>query len=274
MKNGLRITFILLGFASAMLSMKNALAGAYVLPISYSADLWVVQEIVAWDENDTDLNPCYGWSSCYLGPDVLYPTHSPGLGGSCESNNCIRIESYRTRKQVLNAWISQKGLPHRSLPYKVQQPNATCVGLFYIRIPSYSARDGAIFPGSVCGKLPPVNQQCNVVVPSAIDFGVVNDIDVAGKQKTITGYVYCSQAGTIALYSQSTLSQKNTYLSQAQNFYATLNINGQDGWSGVSIATPGNNAMTNFTLQATLQAPASVSAGSYTGNAIVFISYP
>lgn len=255
----------------------QAMAGAYVLPISYIGRV-VTQQIIAWEENDYDLNPCYGWRTCYLGPDVLYPSSWPGMWGSCvDRNHCIRIEQYKTRKQVRDAWIARKGVPYNA-NYPVATTNATCVGIFYAASPVHwskpNAGTGRVFPGSVCGKIPPANQSCDVQLPAEINFGSLSANSIAGQYRDVTGRISCSLAGSVALYGKSLLNERNIYLDgNKRNLSARLLINNRDAWEGAHFYLPGSHTATSFTLRAVLQTTTLPAAGSYSGSGVVYVAY-
>ncbi|MBF7997768.1 hypothetical protein [Rahnella laticis] len=259
-------------FLALMIFFTKVYAGAYVLPVSYVGTR-VVQKIVAWDEPDNAKNPCYGWSSCYLGPDVKYPSIGPGLYGSCiESGNCIRIEKYETTKQVADAWKNAKGIPWVSNEYTVTNTEGTCVGVFYIQSPSIVDTDASsLFPGSVCGKLPPPNVSCNIAMPESIDFGVITNENNQNFTKSITGSLSCSASTPIKVFAQSTTGEKDLYLNSGKTLVASVLLNNSNAFTGISMT--GTPATTSLTLQSTLSVKGQVSAGDYSGSILVYIAY-
>jgi hypothetical protein len=249
---------------------QQAHAGAYMLPVSY-VNKKVVQSIVAWDEDSSSLNPCYGWNSCHIGPDILYPSHTPGLYGSCiEAGNCIRIEKYRTAKEVETEWKKHFGVPWVSKEYNVANDDASCVGLFYINVPA--RQGGVLWPNSVCGQLPPPNQVCSVNIPSVIDFGTISSYDISGKTHEVNGSIECSISGTIKIYAQSTFGEENIYFNNKRNFYANLFLDGNSAWKGVDYSLRGGLAIT-INLKAKLIANQAVDAGDHSAHAVVYIAY-
>lgn len=250
---------------------QQAHAGAYVLPISF-VNQRVVQSITVWDEDSSSLNPCYGWGSCYIGPDVLYTNSTPGLYGSCiESSNCIRIEKYRTAKEVETEWKKTFGVPWVSREYKVISNNASCVGLFYIQKPGLHG-GSAIWPNSVCGKLPPPNLTCSLNIPSVIDFGTISSHDISGKTHEINGYVQCSSFGAVRIFAQSSFGAENIYFNNEKHFYANLFINGESAWKGVDYTLLSGVPMA-INLKAKLTAKQAIDAGNYSAQAVVYIAY-
>lgn len=263
--------YLTLVFFAAFISHVHA--GAYVLPVSYVGTT-VVQRVVAWDETDNIRNPCYGWSSCYLGPDVQYPNIGPGLYGTCiESNNCIRIENYATTRQVADAWKKAKGVPWTSNEYHVSNTQGTCVGMFYIRTPTVQDSNlSALFPNSVCGKLPPVNVSCNITLPATIDFGTITNENNQRLTKSITGNLVCSGGSTpVRVYAQSTTGEKDLYLNSDNTLVTTMLLNNSDAFSGIKMN--GSTTPIDLTLQTTLLVRGRVEAGNYSGNILVYLAY-
>ena len=253
-------------------------AGAYIFPVVFNpVSLQVTQQLLSWQEHEAEINPCYQWQSCYVGFDVKYQKHLPTMYSSCElSNHCIRIEQYRTRQEVMEAWRREKGIPY-SGRFTVHDTSAICVGLFYTERPApptANANHAVQFPGSVCSELPPASQACHVILSAEIDFGVLNSRQINGVRKEVNGALYCIREGTVTLRGQSLLGERNIWFDgERRNFYSTLSINQQDAAEGVSFKVLSNKPQ-SFTLSATLQAAVIPEAGSYTGNGIVFITYP
>lgn len=271
--------FLMLILGISLFSIyRLANAGAFVMPVKMWTD-WlgvrVEQRIIAWSEDDNTLNPCYGLPECWVGPDVLYPRRTPGLYGSCiEAGNCLQIGGYRTRKEVAEAYNQKFPLPH-NFTFTIASSDATCVGLFYIRTrPTMStAGQGIKWPGSTCGKLPPINQHCSINLPPTIDHGSLSNNNLNGSKKSITGSINCTQAGALKLYSHSSTGEKNIYLNSEKTLYSMTFINGQDGWGGAYINTSGNNLSSPFTFTSELETSGNVKPGNYSGSAVVLLSF-
>ncbi|PIJ48168.1 hypothetical protein BL250_15120 [Erwinia sp. OLTSP20] len=273
MKNYLLLTLILIGLFPCRLY-----AGAYVMPVTTyvrAGTNFVIQEIIAWDEEPDTPNPCYGISACTIGPDVLYATHPPGLRGSCNSRNCLVIGGMKTRQQVAEAYKRRFGIPYRVTAFSINAEEATCVGLFYTtHTPVGGVEDAIQWPGSTCGKLPPVNQSCSVSLPASVDFASLPASKIDGKTRTITGHVSCRRAGEVLLYGRSRTGERNVMLSDDRQLYASLNINNQDAWRGVNIHATGQNISEPFSFTVMLHTNGEVSAGQYQGIAIALLAYP
>lgn len=269
----LSLSIILMMFA---IPLRTANAGAFVEPISYIATGGgygvVTQKIQQWDEDDNTLNPCRTYTKCFLGPDVLYPRNAPSLSGSCDRQHCIEIQGIRTLKEVSEEWKRLKGLPYTAT-FGVDSLDASCVGLFYTDDPKPFKLDAKQLPGSVCGVLPPVNQSCHVELPAQIQFGTLQANAVNNVSKQVNGQVWCTLRGSIKLFGQSTLQRERIYFDSKETFYATLQINNQNAFSGVRFSLPGNSQRQNFTLKATLNSSTPPNAGNYNANAIVFLAY-
>ncbi|EJD6584531.1 hypothetical protein M0L63_RS17665 [Providencia rettgeri] len=266
----------------SLFPIKFANAGAYVMPIRTYIDgqgrTHAVQKIIAWDEDQTTQNPCYGTLVCYIGPDVRYSRHPPGLYGSCiEAKSCIEISKYKTRLEVANAYKARFGVPYQT-DYPLQSSDATCVGLFYITHtpvlpPSAGATDGVQWPGSTCGKLPPANQYCNIYLPTFVDHGSIKNTDLDGKIETVTGTINCTQSSSLKVYARSVTGERYVYMNNNKSFFSRPLINDNDGWDGVSIPVTGGNISKTFRFSSELYSMGVVRPGQYTGNAIVIISF-
>lgn len=254
--------------------ISSVFCGAYMLPVSYQNDI-VVQSLVSWSEDEWDLNPCYGWLSCFLGPDVKYPQHHPGLYGSCvESKNCIRIERYRTASEVLRAWRESKGVPWKAAPYKVLNSRGACVGLFYIASPGIHRTDSMLWPKSHCGAIPPQNANCKISPDNLIlDFGVMNARSLNGERTSSNLYITCNLKISLKIYAKEVISGNEKILfNKDNNFYSIIDFDWLDSFSGVRY-----NIMprvpTTVNVGATLYSLNTPGAGRYFGTAIMFISY-
>lgn len=275
--------FLLLFIAinATLLPMRSAHAGAFVMPIRTYIDgqsrTHAVQEIISWTEDSGLINPCYGQSVCYIGPDVLYSNHPPGMYGSCiDARSCLEISNYRTRVEVANAYKMRFGIPYQS-DFPLQSSDATCVGLFYIThepVLPPAGTDATQWPGSTCGKLPPANQFCSISLPSYVDHGSINNANLNGQVKSVSGTINCTQSASLNIYARSTTGERYVYLNSNSAFYSRPLINNQDGWNGVNIPVSGSNMNNPFTFTSELHTTSNtITPGYYTGNSIVIISF-
>ncbi|WP_323839580.1 MrpH family fimbial adhesin [Photorhabdus africana] len=256
-------------------------AEAFVTPIDMyqvnagGRDTRVVLQIVDWTENDTDQNPCYNSMLCYVGPDVKYRTApvNPGMYGSCKmEDHCLEISRYETKKRVAEEYKKKFPLPYRS-DFLLRSPEADCVGLFYIRHqPTIGDSDAQQWPGSVCGKVPSVKQSCSLSLPSVIDHGNLGVENLNGNKKTITGNVQCTLPANLTLYTKSSTGEKFIYLNPEKTLYSDVDINGSNAWNGVPITVSGNN-LYSFSFSSRLQSLGKVSAGAYSGDVIVIMTF-
>lgn len=261
-----------------ILSLKQAYAVAFVTPVKIthpSPETYTyIQKIVSWDEDAGALNPCYGWSSCWVGPDVVYDV-GPGNLGSCiggGGENCIEISKMRTAKEVSDAYRATLGIP------KTATFNSgmigVCTGLVYIQNPNGGYGQGSLWPKSICGKIPPIDQSCDMSLPPIVDYGTLGSNSLDGKKATITGQVTCSQSGMVRLYGRSRTGEKNVFLNSNRSLYATLSINDSSAFDGVDVNVPGNRAPVNFSFTTTIQTSGKIDSGTYEGTAIVLLTYP
>ncbi|EPL3993002.1 hypothetical protein AB6G07_15380 [Providencia stuartii] len=266
---------------ATLLPVRSAQAGAYVMPISVIPGAGgqglpqVTQEIIYWDEDNSTLNPCYGVTECWIGPDVLYSSNYPSLRGTCEFyNNCIEISGYRYAYQVMNAFKASKGIPYRAI-FDISSSDATCVGLFYVpHRPKNNVFDSQLWPGSTCGQLPPANQFCSISLPSYVDHGSISNSNLNGQIKSVSGTISCTRPASLKVYARSTTGERYVYMNSNSAFYSRPLINNQDGWYGVNISVSGSNVNNPFTFTSELHTTTSaITPGYYTGNSIVIISF-
>lgn len=279
MKN--KILLMLIFFLSMIGLSESAHAGAYVRAISRKGIL-VTQQIVAWTEEDNAPNPCKGESVCYVGPDVKYSAHPPGLYGTCViSNNCIEAQSYNTAKEVAEAYNKAHPIPFTA-SFGIENEDASCVGLYYLtQQPTTAEHNGLIWPGSVCGIIPPENQTCDLAIPTTIDFGSLNSWQVAGQKKTITGTITCSVPATLLVTATSKNSQKpgvvSFSLDGGRTFVDSLTgkaeINDKDAFTGVEVPITGKNIADSFNFSVTLQKNGRIDAGDYSATEIIIANY-
>lgn len=265
----------------SLLFIRSANAGAYVMPVSVTpgagmgGKILVVQDIIYWSEDSNQPNPCYGVAECWVGPDVLYTDGTPSLSGSCIfANNCIEISGYQYAYEVADAFKSLKGIPYKS-SYTIENEDATCVGIFYVKhLPSSGIRDSSLWPGSTCGKLPPVNQYCNISLPSYVDHGFVRSTNLNGQIMSVSGGISCTESGSLNIYARSVTGENYVYLNTNKSLYSRPLINNQDGWNGVNISVSGGNVNNPFTFTSELHTTGGViTPGYYTGSSIVIISF-
>ncbi|MEQ4692064.1 MrpH family fimbial adhesin [Providencia manganoxydans] len=258
-----------------------AFAGAHVVPIKIvdAAAPIVTQEIIYWTEDDSALNPCYGASECWVGPDVLYATHAPGLFGSCLwYRNCIEISELRYAWQVMEKFEQSKGIPYTAT-FDIRREEATCVGLFYIprRLFVGGGDDGILWPNSTCGKIPPADQFCDLWIPNEIDHGKLRNKELDGDEMETSGTLTCLKEGTMKLYVTSNHGTKNIELSFDGTLYSNLSLDTgggyKDGWGGVSIFANGNEIPTDFNIKSTLRSIGKIEPGLYEGTALITAVY-
>lgn len=277
--NNKKLPFVMLFLMFCLSS--NAYAVANVKAISRTGNN-VTQEIIAWTEEDSAPNPCYGASKCYVGPDVKYARHAPGLYGTClMSDNCIEAQTYATAKEVAEAYNRKHPIPFTA-QFGIEAEEASCVGLYYItEKPTTQEHDGQLWPNSICGIIPPEDQSCDLSIPTSIEFGSLNSWQVAGQTKTINGTIKCSLSTTLLVTASSKNSQKPGVVSFSRDggktfvdsLTGTAKINGTDAFTGAHIPITGNNVSDSFEFSVSLEKNGRIDAGDYSATEIVVASY-
>ncbi|MBD2810429.1 pilus assembly protein [Xenorhabdus sp. Vera] len=260
-----------------LLSATQVYGGAYVMPISIEEErgqTYATMEIIAWTEEEGIPNPCYGWSQCYVGPDVQYQDNNPGMQGACkDTDSCLKnAHLYQTTADVMRAYKKKFALPFKTR-FPIMPLNSKCVGLFYANRTFPGFGDARQYPGSTCGKLPPPKQVCEISVPSEIAYGELTAPEVNNATRSVTGQVRCKLTGEIEVLGMSKDRQEKIYLDSEQQLYSTLQINDKEGLKGARIFTRKGYVAQNFTLTSKLHALSQPKAGKYEGTAIILLSY-
>ncbi|AOM41262.1 pilus assembly protein [Xenorhabdus hominickii] len=263
-----------------LLSATHVYGGAYVMPVNTinqsNGNILTTMEIIAWTEEEGIPNDCYGWSKCYVGPDVQYRTGGqPGMYGSChDAKVCLTdAHKYRTTAEVMRAYKRQFGIPKR-VTFSILNVNADCVGLFYADSLFERYGNAQQFRGSVCNKMPPLNQSCELSLPSEIAYGELTAPEVNNATRSINGQFKCAvYSNQIMLQTKSINNEPKVYLDTNKQMYSTLQINGRNAADGVNVTAQGRNVPTNFTLTSMLHTITPPKAGKYEGTAIVYLIY-
>ncbi|CDL85895.1 pilus assembly protein [Xenorhabdus cabanillasii] len=270
----------LMKFAALLLffSASYAYGGAYVMPVNtIISDQRIVttMEIIEWTEEEGFGNPCYGNDPCYVGPDVQYNNNQPGMYGSCiDAKACLNdAQKYRTTAEVMRAYKRQLGIPIR-VTFPIITADAKCIGLFYTKRISSGYGIATKFPNSTCNKLPPVNQSCEINIPSEIAYGELKASEVNNATRSINGQFKCAlRSNKIMLQVKSINSEPKIYLDTNKQIYSTLQIDGRDAADGVHVIAQGKNIPSNFTLTSILHTLTQPKAGKYEGTAVVLLTY-
>lgn len=270
------LLFLLLGCFQ-----QTALAGAHVVPIKVvdGAEPIVTQEIISWTEDEYALNPCFGAEYCWIGPDVQYATHPPGLWGSClEHGNCVQIEDYEYAWEVMEAFERELGVPFQA-DFGIRREDATCVGLFYAPVDMVSGGGdhGILWPNSTCGRIPPADQFCDLWIPDEIDHGKLKNRELDGDEMETSGTLSCLKEGSMKLYVTSSEGIRDIDLSPDGSLYSIISLDSgqgyKDGWKGVRISTYGDDIPTDFDIKSTLKAIGDIAPGLYEGTALITAVY-
>ncbi|MEQ1977270.1 pilus assembly protein [Xenorhabdus sp. SGI240] len=259
-------------------STTHVYGGAYVMPVNMvpsGNQAVTTMEIIAWTEEEGIPNPCYGNTTCYVGPDVMYKNgYQPGMHGSCnDARVCLNAGNYRTTADVMRAYKRKFGIPKR-VTFTIISTEADCIGLFYTTEIDPGYGHAQQFPNSTCNKMPPPNQSCRIELPSEIAYGELTAADVNNATRTINGTFECAVGSNkIMLYARSTNDEDRIYLDSDKQIYSTLQINNQNAANGVNVVADGKNAVKDFTLTSVLHTLTPPKAGKYEGTAIVYLTY-
>ncbi|MGI3477183.1 hypothetical protein ACRU1U_20085, partial [Providencia stuartii] len=257
-------------------SINKSFAGADVAAVEVGTGRYppITMDIISWTEDDNAPNPCYNSAECWIGPDVLYSDGNPSLSGSCfDFNNCIEISSYRYAREVMEEYRKVFGIPY-SATYIIDSDDYTCVGLFYTEgRPTAGVRVAKIWPNSTCGRIPPINLQCDFSLPHEIDHGILRARELDGNTITDYGTASCNNNASFKLYVTSASGGgRNIKLTPSGSLFSIITVNDKDAWNGLNVNLSANSPLT-FKFASTLRTNGDVDAGSYSGDAIFTLSY-
>ncbi|MBE8596609.1 MrpH family fimbial adhesin [Xenorhabdus sp. BG5] len=262
-----------------LVSTTHVYGGAFVMPVNTfpsGNQAITTMEIAAWTEEEGIPNPCYGNANCYVGPDVKYKNgHWPGMQGSCEGARvCLNdANKYPTTADVMRAYKHKFGIP-KQVTFTIMTTEADCIGLFYTTKIDPGYGQAQQFPNSTCNKMPPLNQRCEIHLPSEIAYGELTATEVNNATRTIDGTLKCAvSSNKIMLHARSAHNEEKVYLDSDKQIYSTLQINQKNAANGVNVTTDGKNVATPFTLTSVLHTLTPPKAGKYEGTAIVYLTY-
>ena len=262
--------FILL---CSMISSCNATAGAIITNF-HRSDSTVTATVAAWTEPEGIPNPCYGWSSCYVGPDVDYAGHGiGGLYGSCNAGGCLAIENLKTTADVARGYKKQHLLPFTYTFHIIDFYNSTtCAGMVFIKEPSLDSHAHAEpFPGSACTTVPPDNYQCSLTIPPYIDHGVLGAESLNGNSMTVIGKIKCNYSGQMTISTISDSGDNIVHL-KGDSLISTITVNEKNAKDGLILKTMKNQTV-DVRIKSTLTSDGTVTSGSYKGNVLMYVNY-
>lgn len=224
--------------ASSMAAIFSYITESKVSNSGKAADYTFI--IQRWDpEPPGVLNPCYGWSKCYI---TINHRHQPdGSGGLRTTVILSHAEKYRTMEELRVAVQNSGKLP---LPYgpKVAKHSGVpvdtiqeCVGLFYQKSSGGIADDGRLLPGSMCGIAPPPAGACQIIEGSVdMDYGDINEenLNNAYRKKTIN--VTCNK-DMLVMAIASGMDGSSVRLRPDNSLYADLYLNDRPGENGATV---------------------------------------
>lgn len=229
--------------------------------------------VIAWSEAKGVANPCFGWSSCYVGPDVRYSRFGiGGLYGSCiESGACVRAEDLPTLADVAKRYKQKHPLPFNvSFNIDHLEDTASCIGMAYINYPSLSAI-GKLVPGSACVVIPPDHKYCEINIPAYIEHGTLSASVINGNTASVAGSFTCNYKGRAKIFTVADGGTNHVRLN-VSNLISEVKINEHDATQGVVLKVSANQ-LTPLNVTSTLKSSGSIPPGNYSGSVIVYINY-
>ncbi|WP_208951748.1 hypothetical protein [Rahnella sp. ChDrAdgB13] len=265
------VYMIFLAFVIFFTGTTHVIAGAALTDFSRNGSR-VSLSVVAWSEAAGVANPCYGYSSCYIGPEVSYTTFGiGGLSGSCDSGACIRAEDLPTLADVAERYKKKHPLPYTAV-FNIDhlQDTSSCVGMTFIGTPSYGGH-AVLLPGSTCTVIPPDNSRCSIDIPPYIEHGTLPVSAINGNTASVTGSAVCNFDGEAVITTSADGGTNSIYLNGV-NLTSQIEVNGHNATEGIVFNVLANQPST-LTFTSTLRANGLISSGEYSGTAIVYVNY-
>ncbi|WP_297203666.1 hypothetical protein [uncultured Pluralibacter sp.] len=264
---------IILTWLCSFIGIKNAVAVAVITNFNRQGSS-VTATVAAWSEPEGIPNPCYGWQTCMVGPDVSYSRHGIGsLVGSCLAGGCIEARNLKTTADVARQYTYMRQLPF-TYTFSIDHPedDAACAGMVYIDRPVIQAGvHGELFPGATCTAIPPDNFRCTLDIPPYIDHGTLSAREVNGSSASVNGKVSCNYDGQFSISTISDSGDNIVHLKD-NSVISAVTINGQNATNGLVIKTM-RSRPTNIKVNSVLTSDGTVTSGNYKGNIVIYVNY-
>lgn len=255
------------------MGIKNASAGAVITNFHRDGNK-VTATVAAWSEPGKVPNPCYGWISCYVGPDVTYTKWGTGsLAGSCYAGGCIEASSLLTTADIARKYRQEHPLPF-TYTFQIDhtEDSAACAGMVYVSAPKNEPwLHGQILPGTICAVIPPNNYQCSLNIPPYINHGTLSSDEINGNSASVTGEVRCNYGGLLIISTLSDSGDNIVHLKE-NTLISTVTVNGKNATGGLVLEAKKDQPV-NVNISSTLSLYGHIDSGSYSGSLIVYVNY-
>lgn len=247
-----------------------------------SPQVRIIFQIISWFESDDAPNPCYGEDICYIGPDAQYMNgttyEKPSLHGTCQNGNCIEISKLKTAKEVMEKYERDIGIPMSGYFDTTNHNGIGCVTLFYTnRQPAVGNTSNVeIWPGAICGNIPPLTLVCSVDPIADLDHGEVSISELQNGNIVLSPIVVatsrCNQDATFTMYATSKDGSHYIPLNAEETLLSEILINGVSGINGAPYSVKANQD-TQVTFQSKLFTRGEIIPGDYEGVAVITAAY-
>ncbi|NHB92683.1 adhesin [Photorhabdus cinerea] len=229
--------------------------------------------IERWDEEDDFTpNPCYGYSACWI--SINHRHNVNGYSGQPFRLFNIRVERYRTMKQVQKEILKQTSFPITGIAKHVGpaiQSHQECVGLFYET--DRNGFRGGLLPGSLCGIAPPPIGFCQVSEGSVeLNYGNIDEAKLEGATRSENINVTCNRDMNIVVTATGP-DRGVVPLRGDGSLKAQLLLNDRKGEQGVPIFVPAGGNVP-VTVKSILQKNGRVEAGPFSGSGAIILAMP
>ncbi|MBG3018304.1 MULTISPECIES: adhesin [Proteus] len=260
----------LLFSAPAMASIFSYITESTGTP-SNATYTYVIQR---WDpETSGTLNPCYGWSTCYV--TINHKHDLDGSGGSAKQL-ITRIEKLRTLAEVREEVLRNISFPLEGKTNHVGpalNSNQECVGLFYQPNSSGISPSGRLLPGSLCGIAPPPVGACKITEGAVnLNYGDIDEYSLEGAQRYQNINVTCNLAMKVMVIASG--SDNGRVLLRSDNsLYADLFLDDYPGETGSIINVPAGGSVP-VKVSSTLHTNGRVAPGYFSGSGSIILTMP
>lgn len=225
-----------------------------------------------WPSQVGDTSICSLRTGCSMTICIFRVGAMTPIRNNCVGNTAIlnvKLPNGTTESQAQKLWAAKYGTSGswELGPWSKPAFNTACIGIAVWNINTTFGVQGIIFPGSSCGKVPPVNLACDTSGKVTIDYGTLSSGQLNGATASTTLSFTCNQAATATIQ----LNDSVIDLGRKGDLTAAISIGGKDLASGSDVAVKSGTVTT--TITSTLKAKGTPAAGAFEGSGVLIIGY-
>ncbi|MFS7188711.1 hypothetical protein AB6848_24915 [Serratia proteamaculans] len=225
-----------------------------------------------WSSQVGDASLCSQRGGCSMSLCLFRTMSMTPISTKCVGNTAIlnvNLPRGTTESQAQKLWVAKYGTSGTWYigPWSLPAWNTECIGLAVWNINTSFGVQGIIFPGSSCGKAPPLNLACDTSGKVTIDYGTLSSGQLNGATASTNLSFTCNQAATATIK----LNDSVIDLGRKGDLTAAISIGGKDLASGSDVAV--TNGTVTTTITSTLKAKGTPVAGAFEGSGVLIIGY-